>query len=114
MLGGGVAVILLGALLAIAFAPAALALAIYGAVTKSPRVRITRWVAVGLAMLAVLATWPIWQAAITGRGGRGEPVNVWDDGSIAILLLVEAVALLAAIAVPLWRGRGATPASTDP
>jgi hypothetical protein len=39
---------------------------------QSPeRPRITRWVAVGLAMLAVLATWPIWQAALTGRGGRG-------------------------------------------
>ncbi len=113
MLGGGVAVILLGALLAIGLSPLAIALSIYGLVTTSPRVRITRWVALASAGLAILVTWPIWVAAVTGRGARGEPVNVWDDGSIAILLVVQVVALLAAIASALWRGRRATPAVSD-
>jgi hypothetical protein len=98
MLGGGILVVLGGALLGACFAAAALV--ILAASLRADRARGIRVakLALGLAAAGVFLTLPIWRIALTGRDTHGDPCNVWDDLLPSSVLLLEGGALVVAIA----------------
>lgn len=116
MLGGGLAVVLLGVLLGVLLAPLTLGLAVFSLRRDTRGARIAGRVALIVACLAVFFSFPVWRIAFTGKDTYGEKTNVWDDSLFSTILLVEGGALLVsitAVVVRAVRTRRAPPGTSE-
>ncbi len=95
---GGLANVLLGGLTGFLFAIAAIALALYNAATSNPRRGfIASMIALVLAVLAVVLSAPIWTVVLSGYGTHGEPLDYAEASPAVVLVVIEAIAVLASI-----------------
>jgi hypothetical protein len=109
MLGGGLAIVLLGGLLGLAFVAGGLGTLVYGAIGKSPRRGfIASAVAMSLSSLAILVSLPFWIAVLSRRGTHGEALDLTgSDSPIAVPVLTEGLIFCVAAGtfVRRWRER---------
>jgi hypothetical protein len=95
---GGLANILLNALIGLLFATGAIPLAIHGLATRKPRRGfITSIIALVLSTLSVLLSAPIWSVLLSGRGTHGEPLDYGEMSPAIVLVVIEAIAVLVSI-----------------
>ncbi len=96
---GGLAEVLFGAMIGLCCALVGIGLGVFGLVTRRPRGGfIASMIAVGLAILAVRLSVPIWMVLLEGRDTHGDPLNYGEMGPAVFLAAVEAIALV--ITVP--------------
>jgi len=99
MNSGGLADVLLGGLLGFLLAGVAAGLLVYGLVARDPRRGFKATVvALGLAMVAVLLSKTFWIVMLSGRDTHGEPIRYGESAPPVILVVVEGLVLVAAVA----------------
>ena len=117
MLGGGLAVVLLGGLLGLGLVGGVVAILVYAAVGKNPRRGlVASAVALGLSLLAILVSLPFWIIVVSGRSTYGEKVDLTgSDFPIAVPVLAEGLILGFALTmfVRRWRRRRSQRISTS-
>jgi hypothetical protein len=95
---GGLAVVLLSAVIGLLLAIGAIVLAIYSFATSNPRRGfITSIIALALSGVSVLLSAPIWIVLLSGHDTHGEKLDYSEMSPAIFLVAVEALALLAAI-----------------
>jgi hypothetical protein len=95
---GGLAAVLLGGLIGFIFSVVAIVLVIYSFRTGHPRRGfVASIVALALSAVSVPLSSLIWVVVLSGRDTHGDPIDYGEMSPAVILVIVEAVALLASI-----------------
>ena len=104
MLGGGLAIVLLGGVLGLGLVGVTVVLFLYGIFGKNEtRGLVASWISVGLSVLAILLSFQFWILTFTGRSTSGEKLDLTgSDFPIMAPVLIEG-AVLAATVVGLVR-----------
>jgi hypothetical protein len=91
MLGGGLAIVLLGGVLGLGLVVSVAGTLLYAAIGKNPRRGlIASAVALGLSLLAILVSLPFWTIVLSGRSTSGDKVDLTgSDFPIAVPVLAE-------------------------
>jgi hypothetical protein len=109
MLGGGLAIVLLGGLLGLALVAGGVGTLVYGAIGKDPRRGfVASVISLALSSFAILVSLPFWIVVVSGRSTSGEKLNLaGSDFPLAVPVLIEGVIFCFALAtfVRRWRAR---------
>jgi hypothetical protein len=101
MLGGGLALVLLGGLIGLGLVAGGVGALVYAAIGKNPRrAFIASAIAVGVSALAILVSLPFWSVVLSGRSTTGEKLDLaGSDFPLAVPVLAEGFVVCFALAM---------------
>lgn len=94
----GLALVLLGGLVAIVLVLGAFGLLVFGLVAANARRALkASVVALAISVLSAVLSFPFWKVVLSGRDTHGEPLGYPESWPLAAVVIIEAFAIAAAV-----------------